>query len=116
METPTTLTYTSLVSRDQVLIALNIAALNGLEILSCDIQNTYFTAESREEIWTRAGLEFGCESGTIMIVKMALYGLKSSGAAFRAHMEDNLNDIGFLSTKADPDVWYRPAVKPNGFY
>ena len=51
----------------------------------------------------------------IMIAKMALYGLKSSGAAFCAHLTETLNEIGFLYTNADPDVWYRPAVKPRGF-
>ena len=71
--------------------------------------------ECRDNIWTRAGSEFGSEAGTIIIFRMALYGLKSSGAAFRAHLANTLNDIGFLSTKVDPDVWYRPAVKPNGF-
>ena len=50
-----------------------------------------------------------------MIVRMALYVLKSSGAAFCAHLDENLNDIGFLSNKADPDVWYRTVVKPNDF-
>ena len=43
-ETPTTLTYASVVSRDLVHIALTIEVLNGLEILSCDIQNSYLTA------------------------------------------------------------------------
>ena len=42
-ETPATLIYTSIVSRDLVRIALNIAALNGLDILSCDIHNAYLT-------------------------------------------------------------------------
>ena len=46
---------------------------------------------------------------------MALYGLKSSGAAFCAHLDDTLNEIGLLSTIVDPDRWYRTAVKPNGF-
>ena len=32
-ETPTTLTYASLISRDSVRIELNITALNGIEIL-----------------------------------------------------------------------------------
>ena len=32
-ETPTTLTYASLTSRDSVRIELNITALNGIEIL-----------------------------------------------------------------------------------
>ena len=72
-------------------------------------------SEYREKIWTRAGPEFGYEARTIIIVRMVLCGLKSSGALFRAHLDEALNDIGFLSTNSDPDIWYRPAVKPNDF-
>ena len=36
--TPTLITYSSVVSRDLVRIALTIAALNELDILACDIQ------------------------------------------------------------------------------
>ena len=114
-ETPAKLTYASVVSRDSVNIALTIAALNGLDILPWDIQNAYFTDRCWEKIWTRAGPEFRSETVMIIIFRMALDGLKSSGTEFRAHLSDTLNDIGFLSTKADPDVWYRPAVKPNAF-
>ena len=41
--------------------------------------------------------------------------MKSSGAAFRAHLAENLYDIGFVPTQANPDVWRRPAVKEDGF-
>ena len=51
--TPAVLTYSSFVSRDSVHIALTIAALNDLSVLSCDIQNAYLTATCREKIWTR---------------------------------------------------------------
>ena len=49
-----------------------------------------------------------------MIIRKALYGLKSSGEAFRAHLVETLHDIGFKPMKADPDVWIRPAVKLDG--
>ena len=49
-----------------------------------------------------------------MIVKMALYGLKSSGSAFRAKLAGALHDLLYVPSKADPDVWIRPAVRPNG--
>ena len=114
-DTPNTLTYSSVVSCDSVRIALTIVALNELSVMVCDIQNAYLTAECREKIWTHAGPEFGSESGLIMIVKNALYGLKGSGAAFRAHLAEKLHDIGFIPTRADPDVWCQPAVKPDGF-
>ena len=114
-EVPSSLTYASVVSRDSVRIALTIAALNGLKVMACDIQNAYLTADCREKIWTRAGPEFGSEEGTTFIIKKALYGLKSAGAAFRALLAETLFDIGYAPTKADPDVWLRPAVKADGF-
>ena len=82
--------------------------------MACDIQNAYLTANRREKIWTYAGPEFGSERGTPMIIKKALYGLKSSGAAFQVHLAETLHDIGFKSSKADPDVWLRPAINPTG--
>ena len=109
------ITYSSVVSRDSVRIALTIAALNGLKVMACDIQNAYLTADCREKIWTVAGPEFGSEAGTIFIIKKALYGLKSAGAAFRSLLADTLVDKGYRPTQADPDVWLRPAVKSDGF-
>ena len=50
-----------------------------------------------------------------MIVVRALYGLKSSGASFRALLAETLYDIGYTPSKADSDVWLRPAVKLDGF-
>ena len=112
---PATNTYLSVVSRDSVRIALTIAALNSLQVMSCNIQNAYLTADCRERIWTYAGPEFGSDAGKIMLIKKALYGLKSSGAAFHAHLGETLHDLGFVPTRADPDVWRHPAVKPDGF-
>ena len=98
------ITYSSVVSRDSVRIALTIAGLNGMKVMACDIQNAYLTADCREKIWTVAGPEFGSEAGTIFLVKKALYGLKSAGAAFRSLLADTLMDMGYKPTKADPDV------------
>ena len=44
-----------------------------------------------------------------------MYGLKTSGASWRAMFSQTLKDMGFESTKADPDVYIRPATKPCGF-
>ena len=112
--TPNTLTYASVVSRDSVRIAFTIAALNGLDVLACDIQNAYLTAPCKEKIYTIAGPEFGSDCGKVFIITRALYGLKSSGAAFRTFLAEHLHDIGYVPSKADPDVWMRPGMKPNG--
>ena len=58
-ESPSSITYSSVVSRDSIRITLKIAALNGLSTLACDIQNAYLTAPYREKIWTIAGPKFG---------------------------------------------------------
>ena len=39
------ITYLSAVSRDLVQIALTVAAMNDLDILTCNIQNSYLTAK-----------------------------------------------------------------------
>ena len=113
-KTPSSVTYSTVVSRDSVRICLTIAALNDLEVLAADVENAFLTAPCREKVWMRGGPEFGNLEGKVLIIKQALYGLKSSGAAFRAFLAEKLDDIGFKSSVADPDVWMRPAAKPNG--
>ena len=41
------------------------------------------------------GPEFGPEQGKFMVVVRALYGLKSSGAYFRALLDEQLHDLGY---------------------
>ena len=42
------------------------------------------------------------------------YVLKSSGASWHAMLSQTMMDMKYTRCKADHDVWYRPAVKPNG--
>lgn len=113
-ETPPSITYSSVVSRDSVRIMLLIAALNQLSLKAADIQNAFLTAPNLEKVYIRAGPEFGHEEGQIFIIRRALYGLKSASAAFHAYLADKLDEIGFRSSLADPDVWLRPATAPDG--
>ena len=113
-DTPSSITYSSVVSRDSVRIAFTLAALNGLEIRAADIGNAYLNAPCREKIWTVAGTEFGSDKGKVLIVCRALYGLKSSGAAWRLMFAETLRTLGYISSKADPDVWMKPETKPDG--
>ncbi len=57
-KTPAAMCYSSVVSRDSARIALTIAALNDLDLLACDIQNTYLAADCREKVWILAGPKF----------------------------------------------------------
>jgi Reverse transcriptase (RNA-dependent DNA polymerase) len=112
---PAFMTFATGVSRESVRIILMIASLNGLLVLSADIQNAYLHAQCRERVYVRAGKEFGSDQGAIMIIDRALYGLKTSGAAFRALVAEQLWDMGYRSCRGDPDVWFRPAVTKDGY-
>jgi hypothetical protein len=115
-DTPTQLTYSSIVTRESVRIAFLIAALNDLEILSADVGNAYLQAPAREKVHMTAGPELGPNRiGQAVIIVRALYGLKSSGAAWQAKFSETLHGLNFKPTIADPDIWYRPACKLNGF-
>jgi len=106
--------YSSVVTRESVRIMFLIAALNDLDILGADVQNAYINARTDEKVYTTAGPEFGENAGRPAIIVRALYGLKSSGARWRDHFASILMQLGFKSSKADPDVWMRKARKPSG--
>ena len=111
---PASVTYSTVVSRDSVRIALTIAALNELDVQGADVQNAFLNAENAEKVWLRAGPEFGDLQDKCFIVRRALYGLKSAGYSFRSFIAKQLDEMGFVSCIADPDVWRRPAIKDNG--
>ncbi len=80
-------------------------------ILAADVGNAYLNATTKEKVHTTCGLEFGQNYvGRIAVIYKALYGLKSSGAAWRKMFAGTLYDLGFKSSLADPDVWMRPAI------
>lgn len=111
---PSSLRYSTVVSRDSVRILLMIAALNDLDVQSADIQNAFLTAPNLEKCYMIAGPEFIDEEGKVFLVKRALYGLKSAPQAFRSFLADNIEELGFFSSEADPDVWLRLNTKPDG--
>ena len=82
--TPSSITYSIVVSRDSVRLAFLIAGLNDLDVLTGDVTNAYLNAKFREKIWFEGGIETGEDKGKVIIVTRALYGLKPSGAAWRA--------------------------------
>ncbi|KAL7537428.1 hypothetical protein ACHAWF_005758, partial [Thalassiosira exigua] len=114
--TPSALTYLSVMSRDSVRIALLVAALNDLDIFAYDIGNAYLNASCKERIWFVAGHECGHEmKGRVMKLVRALYGLKSSGASWRKMFNDFIvTYLEFTPPRVDGDMYYRKSLKPDG--
>jgi hypothetical protein len=114
-DVPTSMTYSTVVSRDTVRIGFLVAALNDLDILAGDIQNAFLEAPTKEKIFFYAGDEWRADKDKVVVVVRALYGLKSSALQFRNHLADTLgNKLGFKSSLADPDLWYKAAVDSTG--
>jgi hypothetical protein len=114
-DVPTSMTYSTVVSRDTVRIGFLVAALNNLDILAGDIQNAFLEAPTKEKIFFYSGDEWKADKDRVVVVVRALYGLKSSALQFRNHLADTLgNKLGFKSSLADPDLWYKAATDPSG--
>jgi hypothetical protein len=93
-----------------------LATLNGVDLLATVIENVYLNALLREKIYTTTGPEFGAElQGKPVLKVRELYGLKSRGATWRAHLANTLINLGFQSCLSDPDVWFHSAFKLNGY-
>ena len=107
--------YSIFVSRDSVRLAFTIVALNSVDAMACDFENTYLNAMCCKKIWFEGGTECGEDKGKVLIVVRALYGIKSAVSSWHAALAQVLKDLNFLSTLADPDVWIREAVREDGF-
>ena len=99
------ITYLSVVSRDIVRLVFLITGINYLDKLAGDVTDAYLNSKYCEKIWFKGGIETGEDKGKVLIITRALYGLKLSGAAWRADLAATLQDLKFTSTQADPDVW-----------
>ena len=104
-ETPKCMTYSSVVGRETGRIALTIDVLNNLQVKVGDVMNAYVTAPCSEKIWTFLGKEFGADQGQKAIIVRALYGIKSSGAAFHAHLADCMRSMGYTPCRGDNYLW-----------
>ena len=110
---PSSITYSSVVSRERIRIAFLLASLDDLDICAYDIGNAYLDAKCRKKLCTEVGTEFGTKKGMLMIIERALYGLKSSGASWRGKLAETLVSLVYKPYKADADVWMKRNLKPN---
>ncbi len=114
-DAPMNVTYASVVSQESVRIRFMLALLNGLKMLQANVAGAYLNAPCAERVHTVLGPEFGDQQGKVAVIVKALYGLSSSGYAWRSYcagiMRDSLN---FRQCRADDDVWMQKAAKSNG--
>jgi hypothetical protein len=49
-----------------------IAALNGLDVMACHLENDYLNAKCKEKIWFKGGIKCGADKGKVCVVVHAL--------------------------------------------
>jgi Reverse transcriptase (RNA-dependent DNA polymerase) len=111
---PASIKYSSVASRESVRIDFLIAELNDLNILAADIGNAYLNTPAEEKVYTITRKEFGEDANKIAIIIRALFGLKSSGAAWHNYFDQSLSYIGFTTCYSDMDIWRHSATKNDG--
>ena len=68
-EVPSSITYTSVVTRDIIRLGFLIAALNRLKVWSADVAGAYLNARCAEKVYTVLGDEFGGQVGELSLKK-----------------------------------------------
>jgi hypothetical protein len=108
--------YSSTVKGISVRMLHVIAHKQNLKLLCGDVGNAYVNAYTNELVYSKCGLEFGPELvGKTVIIKKALYGLKTSSERWWSHFADTLRGLGFCGTRYDKDVWIRESNRPGNY-
>jgi hypothetical protein len=112
-DNPHAMTYASVVSRESVIVALTLDALNDLDVKMADTENAYLTAPITEKVWNVLGPEFGDDAGKRALILRTLYGLKSTGAAFRNHLAEFMKHLRWHPCRAGGDLWMKSETCPG---
>jgi len=64
-------------------------------------------AHTQAKLYIVAGPEFGSREGNIIIIHIAIYGLKSSGLHWWERCSEILFSMGFHPSKAENDLWMK---------
>ena len=97
----------SVVSLRGLRIAIFIAELNGLQVWATDVGNAYLEAPAQEKVYIIGGTKFRDRVGHTMLIRKALYGLRSSGLRWWDRCSEILVSLGFQATLAEDDIWIK---------
>jgi hypothetical protein len=108
--TPLHSVYSGVVSIRGFRIVMFLAELSHLDLWATDVGNAYLEPTTTERVYIVAGPEFAEREGHTLVIRKALYGLTPSGQRWHDNLHDCMVDLGFMTYKAEPDVW----MKQNG--
>ena len=59
------------------------------------------------------GPKFSKDASKTAVITRALHGLKSAGAAFRSYLSKCMESMGYMSFKADSNLWLKLGISPE---
>lgn len=71
--------------------------------------NAYLEATTKEKRVIIAGIEFGELEGHMLVIKKALYGLRTSGQRWHERFAACLKELGYSLSPAEPNNWMGPS-------
>ena len=98
--------YSSVISLSSMHNVVLLAELDNIETHAGDISNTYLTARTTDKIIFNSVPEFEPfgHVGHLLLIKISLYGLNSSGARFYYRLSDSLKTLGFVHYMGGYDI------------
>lgn len=81
-----------------------------LLMMTCDVSNAFPTAPAKEKMYGIAGPELGNREWCTIEVQRAMYGLAGSAKAFPDFLADAIRGLGFVPSRADPDLCIKQIV------
>ena len=112
---PSSITYYSVVSRDSARVFSLLVLLNNIYICAVDTGNIYLNDECRYKMWCETVPELEGDRGSVIIISRALYGLKSTWAAWGEMFTRLIEKVDFKSCfQYETDVYMKKENKNNG--
>jgi hypothetical protein len=107
--------YAATVHTENIRLLFYLLVHNNLDVLAGDVGTAYLNAITEEKIFSTAGPEFGDKQGQKIVLKRALYGLKTSAHAWFHHFAGTLREMGFRQSKLDGAVWFKLCNTGDGY-
>jgi Reverse transcriptase (RNA-dependent DNA polymerase) len=97
--------HSGVISLHDPRLIIFLVELNKLQLWGAYVNSAYIEAHAQEKVIFVASDKFGALNGHALVVKKALYGLRSSGLQWHETFADILRDMGFEQCKAEGDIW-----------
>ena len=102
--------YSSMIYLKSLRFVTFLNETNQLELWEIDIFNVYMKEYINEKVFSTTGGEVVDRKVHILIIKRALYGLKTSEKRWHERLATCMEELEFVRCKTNQDTWMQPAT------